>query len=588
MIRELSSQLPVSFNKSNTTYYLEKEMHTMTEEEKNFSELLEETMRVPDRGQIFKGKVVRVDEEDVFIDFGFKSEGIVPIREFYVKTGESKVNVGDEVEVVLEKWTGKEGIPTLSKKRADLIKEFERLERIYESGKLVIAKPIEKVKGGLIADVGEKIEIRAFLPASQIDIRPHTKLDQFIGKTLEVKIIKLSNEGIVLSRRNYLEEQREILRASVLSTLKEGKTVSGRIVKIINQGASVDLGGVEGFIPISELSWGRIKQPGDVVSVNEEVRVKVLKIEENGKISLSLKQTRPDPWTSVEKRYKPGAKVRGKVVSATDFGVFVEIEPGVEGLVHISEITWTKRFRHPKEIVNVGSRVEAVVLEVDVDKRRMALSLRRIERSPWEIFKEKNAPGTRVKGRIKNITDRGIFVEVEGDLVGLIRPSDVSWKNNVNLKEGFRTGDEIEVVVLSVDEKNQRIGLGIKQLTKDPWEDILERYKPHETILSGKVKDIKDRGIVLELEGGIEGFIRASEFSHEKIMDLSKFVKIGDEVTAQVIGFEREKRRVNLSKKQYDEWTEKQRVSNFLSSQGEGSIKLGDVLGDKLKSLIKE
>jgi len=558
------------------------------EEEKNFSELLEESMRVPDRGQLFKGKVVRVDEEDVFIDFGFKSEGIAPISEFYAKSGELKVNVGDEVEVTLEKWTGKEGVPALSKRKADLIKESERLERIYKGGKLVNARLIEKVKGGLIADVGEEIEIRAFLPASQIDIRHHSNLDQFIGKILEAKVIKLSNEGIVLSRRNYLEEQREILRTKVLSTLKEGKTVSGRVVKIIDQGAFVDLGGVEGFIPISELSWGRVKQAGDVVSVDEEVRVKVLKIEEDGKISLSLKQTKSDPWTFVEKKYKPGAKVRGKVVSVTDFGVFVEIEPGVEGLVHISEITWTRRFRHPKEIVSVGSRVEAVVLEVDVDKRRMALSLRRIERSPWEIFKEKNAPGTRVKGKIKNITEKGIFVEVEEDLVGLIRPGDVSWKGNVNPQEEFRTGDEIEVVVLGVDEKNQRIGLGLKQLTKDPWEDALERYKPHETVLSGKVKDIRDRGIVLELDEGIEGFIRASEFSKERTKDLSKLVKIGDEVTAQVIGFERGKRQINLSKKQYDERVEKERVSNFLSSQGEGSIKLGDVLGDKLKSLIKE
>lgn len=558
------------------------------EEEKNFSELLEESIRVPDMGQIFKGKVVRVDEEDVFIDFGFKSEGIAPIGEFYAKNGEPKVNVGDEVEVTLDNWTGEEGVPTLSKRRADLIKESERLERIYESGKLVSAKPIEKVKGGLIADVGDEIEIRAFLPASQIDIRPHSDLDQFIGKLLEAKIVKLSNGGIVLSRRNYLEEQRDILRARVLSTLKEGKTVSGVVVKIIEQGVFVDLGGIEGLIPISELSWGRVKQPRDVVSVNEEVRVKVLRVEEDGKISLSLKQTKSDPWTFVEKKYKPGAKVRGKAVSVMDFGVFVEIEPGVEGLVHVSEITWTKRFRHPKEIINFGSRVEAVVLEVHVDKRRMALSLRRIERSPWEIFKEKNAPGTIAKGKIKNVTDRGIFVEVEEDLIGLIRPSDISWKGSVTPQEEFRTGDEIEVVVLGVDEKNQRIGLGLKQLTKDPWEDALERYKPHETVLSGKVKYIKDRGIVLEFEEGIVGFIRSSEFSREKSKDISKLVKIGDEVTAKVIGFESGKRQINLSKKRYDEWVEKERVSNFLSSQGEGSVKLGDVLGDKLKSLIKE
>jgi small subunit ribosomal protein S1 len=575
------------FSKSDITY-LKKEMYIMMEEEKKFSELLEESMRVPDKGQILKGKVVRVDEEDVFIDFGFKSEGIAPIGEFYAKTGGPKVNVGDEVEVTLEKWTGEEGVPTLSKRRADLIKESERLERVYESGKLVSARPIEKVKGGLITDVGEEIEIRAFLPASQIDIRPHSNLDQFIGKTIEARIITLSNDGIVLSRRNYLEEQREILRARALSTLKEGKTVSGMVVNIIDQGVFVDLGGVEGFIPISELSWARVKHPGDIVSLNEEVRVKVLKVEEDRKISLSLKQTKSDPWTFVEKKYKPGTKVRGKVVSARDFGVFVEIEPGVEGLVHISEITWTKRFRHPNEILNAGSRVETVVLDLDVDKRRMALSLRRIERSPWEIFKEKNAPGTRAKGKIKNVTDKGVFVEVEEALVGLIRPSDISWRGNVNPREEFKTGDEIEVVILGVDEKNQKIGLGLKQLTTDPWENALVRYKPNETILSGKVKYLKDRGIILEIEEGIEGFIRTSEFNRERTKDLSKLVKIGDEVTAQVIGFERGKRQVNLSKKQYDEWAERERISNFLSSQGEGSVKLGDVLGDKLKSLIKE
>ncbi len=558
------------------------------EEEKSFSELLEESISLPDRGQIFKGKVVRVDEEDVFIDFGFKSEGIAPIGEFYAKTGTAKVNVGDEVEITLEKWTGEDGVPTLSKRRADLLKESKRLEQIYEDGKLISARIIEKVRGGLIADVGEELEIRAFLPASQIDLRPQGDLDQFMGKTLEAKIIKLSNDGIVLSRRTHLEEQRAILRAEVLSTLEEGKTVSGRVVKIIDQGVFVDLGGVEGFVPIGKLSWGRVKHPNDVASLNEEIRVKVLKIEEDGKISLGLKQTKPDPWTFAEKKYKPGIKVMGKVVSTMDFGVFVELEPGIEGLVHISEIAWTKRFRHPKEIVNIGSRVEVVVLEVDVDKRRIALSLRRIERSPWEIFKEKNPQGTRVKGKIKNITDKGIFVEVEEDLVGLIRPFDISWKDSVNSQEGFQVGGEIDVVILGVDEKNQRIGLGVKQLTKDPWEDALESYKPQETAISGKVTDIKERGIILELENGMEGFIKTSEFAQERAKDISKLIKIGDEITAQVIGFEKRKRQVNLSKRRHDERLEKERASNFLSSQGESSVKLGDVLGEKLKSLIKE
>jgi small subunit ribosomal protein S1 len=557
-------------------------------EEKNFAELLEESLNVPDKGKIFRGKVVRVDEEDVFIDFGFKSEGFVPIDEFYGKGGEPEISIGDEVDVILEKWGDKEGLPKLSKKGADLIKESERLRQSYEKGKPVAAKIIEKVKGGLIADIGEGVEIRAFLPASQIDLRPRGDLDRLIGENIEAKIVKLSGDAIVLSRRAYLEEEKEVQRKRILSTLSEGKTVSGKVTKIIDHGVFIDLGGVEGFIPISELSWGRVRHPSDIVSVNEGIRAKVLKIEEDGKISLSLKQTKPDPWTLVPRKYKPGLKVRGKVVSTTDFGVFIELEPGVEGLVHISEITWTKRFRHPKEIVNIGARVEAIVLEVDTDKKRIALSLRRIEQSPWEVFKEKNPPGTRIKGKIKNITDRGIFVEVEGGLIGLVRTFDISWKGKVNHEELFKLGDEIEVVILNVDEKNQKIGLGIKQLSSDPWEEALKKFKPGETALTGRVIHIKEKGIVLELQDGIEGFIGTSEFSREGTKDLSKLVKIGDEITAQVIGFERKKRQVNLSKKRYEEWLEKERVSSFLSSQGEASVKLGDILGEKLKSLVKE
>ncbi len=556
--------------------------------QKNFSELLEESLNAPDRGKIFKGKVVRVDDEEVFIDFGFKSEGIAPIGEFYGKNGSLKVNVGDEVEVILERWRGEEGLPTLSKRSADLFKESERLEKLFNGGKLLNSKIVEKVKGGLIADVGEDIEMRAFLPWSQIDLKPQDNLDQYIGKTLEAKIIKLSNEGIVLSRRIYLEEQREIQRKRVLSSLKEGKAVPGKVIKIIAHGVIVDLGGVEGFMLISELSWGRVKHPSDVVSVNEEIKASVLSIDEGGKISLSLKQMKPDPWKFADIKYKPGKKIRGKAVSTTDFGVFVELEHGVEGLVHISEITWTKRFRHPKEVVHVGSHIEVVVLETDVEKRRIALSLRRIEPSPWEIFKEKNPSGTRLKGKIKNVTSKGIFVEVQEDLVGLVHASEISWTGRINPLDAFNAGDEIEVSVIDVDVRNQRIKLGIKQLTKDPWEDALEIYKPEETVLSGKVIDIKEAGIALELDNGLQGFIRAREFDREGIRELAKEIKVGDVITAQVIGFEKTKRQINLSKRRYEERLEKERVSSILSSQGEGSVKLGDVLGDKLKSLIKK
>jgi small subunit ribosomal protein S1 len=557
-------------------------------EEKNFAELLEENLNVPDRGEMFKGRVVRVDDEYAFIDFGYKSEGIVSVEEFRIKNGEPEINIGDEIDVILERWVDNEGLPRLSKKRADLVKESERLQKIQESGSLVSARIIQKVKGGLIADIGKEAEVRAFIPASQIDLRPQANLDKFVGKEMEARITKLSNEGIILSRRIYLEEQREILRKKALSTLMEGKAVTGKVVKIIDQGVFVDLGGVDGFIPASELSWGRVKHPSNVVSEGDEVRVVVLKIEEGGKISLSLKQTKPDPWTLVEKKYKPGVKIRGKVVSITDFGVFVEIEPGVEGLVHVSEITWTKKFRHPKEVVNIGSRVEAVVLEVDTDKKRIGLSLRRIERSPWELFREQNPAGTRIGVKVKKVTAKGILAEVSEDLVGVVRPQDISWRGNTDPNELFKVDDQIEVVVLNVDEKNRRINLGVKQLTMDPWEEALQKYKPGETVLTGKVIYIKERGVVVELENGIEGFIRGSDLGQDGTKDLSKLVKLDEEITAQVTGFDKKKRQVNLSKKRYEAWLEKERVSSFLSSQGESSVKLGDLLGKKLKSFGKE
>jgi len=558
------------------------------DEEPSFNQLLEENMTVPHKGKIFKGRVVRVDEDDVFIDFGYKSEGIASINEFFGKNGEPEVRIGDEVEVILENWADNGELPKLSKKRVDLLKEHERIEKFYQNSELITATIKEKVKGGLITDIGQNVEIKAFLPASQIDIRSQGDLSKLIGNNLEAKIIKLTDNGIVISRRIHLEEQREIQKNRVLSSLKEDIIISGKVVKIIDRGVFIDLGGVEGFIPIGELSWGRVKDPSDILKLDEEIRVRVLKIEEGSRITLGLKQTKQDPWTFVERKFKPGSMVRGKVVSIVDFGIFVELEPGVDGLVHISEISWIKNFRHPKEVVNIGRRVEVMILEVDVAKKRLGLSLRRIEPSPWEIFKENNPPGTRVKGKIKNVNDKGIFVAVGEELVGLVRPSQISWKGNVNPKGSVKEGDYIDVVVLDVDEKNQRIALGVKQLKNDPWQEALNKYKPDETVLNGKVIHIKEKGFVLELENELEGFIRFSELAEPDTKDINKIVKIGDEFTALVTGFERRKKQLNLSIKKYEEWLEKERVSNFMSSQGEPSVKLGDLLGDKLKSITEQ
>ena len=558
------------------------------EQETHFSEFLGESINVPDRGQIFKGKVVRVDKDDVFIDFGFKSEGVAPINEFYGKNGEPEVSIGDEVDVILEKWVDDSGLPKLSKKRADIMKEHERIEQIYQNEKLIRGNIKEKVNGGLIVDIGEKIELNAFLPASQIDLRPQHNLDKFIGKNIEAKIVKLTDRGIVLSIRTYLEEQREVKRRKALSTLEEGKIVLGKVMKILDQGAFIDLDGVEGFLPISEISWGRVRHPSDVINLDETLKVKVIKIESDAKITLGLKQTKPDPWTFVERKYKPGSRIRGKVVSIVDFGIFVELEPGVEGLVHTSEISWIKRFRHPNEVVNIGRRVETMVIEVDSEKKRIALSLKQIDPSPWEIFKEQFPPGTRINGKVKNVNEKGVFVELGEDLVGLVRPTEISWKGRVDPKELFAEDQDIEVVVLNVDEKNNKIGLGVRQLNKDPWEEALETYKPGQTALTGKVVAIKDRGIVLELENEIEGYIRANEFDHGTEKESNSVAKIGDIITAKVISFNRRNKQVNLSKKNYEEQLEKERISSFLSSQGESSVKLGELLEKELKSISKQ
>lgn len=556
-------------------------------EEKNFADLVDESMNAPEQGKLFTGLVVRVDKDDVFIDFGSKSEGVAPTEEFFGKTGELEVKVGDEVEVMLERYD--HGLPRLSKRKAGLIKENKAIQDKFDSGELIEAIILQKVKGGFIADIGETTEVRAFLPGSQIDIRPQSDLDKFVGQKLDVRIIKYTNKDIVVSRRVHLEEQRQALKKETLSKLQEGMEIQGKVINIINQGAFIDIGGLEGFIPISELSWGRINHPSDVISIDKEINTQILKIEGEDKVTLSLKAVTPDPWESVSQNYKPGNQVSGKVVSLMDFGVFVQLEPGIEGLVHVSEITWTKRFRHPKEIIESGSLVEAIILDVNQDNRRISLSLKQIEPSPWQIFKKENPPKSILKGTIRNVTDRGIFVEVAENIVGLVRPDNISWEGRVNPEESYNKGDSIDVVILNVDEQNERVGLGIKQLSGDPWEDAQQKYKQGQSAVTGKVKEIKERGVVIDLGDNIEGYIRANELGQDKNdNDALKKLNIGDEITAQVVGFDRRNRQVNLSVRRHTQKVEKERVSDFNSSQAEPNATLGDLLGKQLKTINKD
>ncbi len=554
------------------------------EEDKNFAELVDESMNAPDKGKLFTGIVVRVDKDDVFIDFGTKSEGVAPTAEFYGKSGELEVEVGDEVEVMLENYD--HGLPRLSKRKAGLIKENKVMQERFDSGELIESKILQKVKGGFITDIGDTTEIRAFLPASQLDIRPQSDLDKFVGETIQVRIIKLTNKDIVVSRRVFLEEQRESMKKETLSKLEEGMEIQGKVVNMINQGAFIDLGGLEGFIPIGEISWGRINHPSNVLSQDQELTTKILNIQGEEKVTLSLKAVTPDPWDSVNEKYQAGTQIKGKAASLMDFGVFVELEPGIEGLIHVSEMTWTKRFKHPKEIVDTGSIVEAIILDVNQENRRISLSLKQIEPSPWQIFKKENPAKSVMKGKIRNVTDRGIFVEVAENIVGLVRPDNISWAGRVNPEEAYNKGDEIDVVILNVDEKNERVGLGVKQLTGDPWEDAQQKFKQGKSTVTGKVKEVKDRGVVIDVGDNIEGYIRANELGHDKDdSDAIKKINVGDELTAQVVGFDRRNKQVNLSVKRLTQKLEKERVSNFNSSQAEPNATLGDLLGEKLNSI---
>ncbi len=554
-------------------------------DEKSFEELLNENLGAPDddqKGRLVTGTIVRIDKDVVFVDFGFKSEGIIPIEEFRDNKDGINAEIGQEVEVLMEKTSG---LPQVSKSKADLYKERDFINKAYTDSITIQATAVNKIKGGYLCNIGKNANISAFLPASQVDLHPGST--DITGTEIEVLIIQNDNNGIVISRRKLLEGQREEQRKETLSTLAEGTVVEGEVFRLIDKGAFTDIGGLTAFIPIGEISWGRIKHPSDVLAVKDKVKVQILKIENEGnRITASHKLTTENPWEHIKEKYLQGTKVKGKVVSTKEFGVFVELEPGVEGLIHVSELSWTRSFKHPREVVEIDSPVEVVVIEANPQDRKLSLSLRQIERSPWQIFKDANNIGDILTGTIKNINEHGLFVEVSEDLVGLVRPENIAWQGKVNPTEAYESdkiGEKIDVSLLHIDIKNQKIALGIKQLIDDPWELARKKYKQGESNVTGKVKELRPNGLIVELENEVEGFFRNSELGHEN--EPEKKYSIGDEITGLVISFEKNKRQVNLSTKRLVAKQEKERVSDFISSQGDSSAKLGDILGEKLKTL---
>ncbi|MDT8444240.1 MAG: 30S ribosomal protein S1 [Desulfuromonadales bacterium] len=541
--------------------------------EQSFESMFEDSMQELNVGDVVLGTVVQVTDDHVVVDVGYKSEGVIPLAEFKDEEGKIDVKVGDEVDVLFERRENDSGQIGLSKEKADRQKIWGSLEE----GAVVEGRIVGRIKGGLTVDIG----INAFLPGSQVDLRPVRNLEKLLGATFDFKIIKLNKRrgNIVLSRRVLLEEQRENMRSDTLETLTEGQVVEGIVKNLTDYGSFIDLGGIDGLLHITDMSWGRVNHPSDVLSVGEKINVKILKYDrERERVSLGLKQITPDPWLEVENSYPVGAKVKGKVVSLTDYGAFIELEDGVEGLIHVSEMSWTKRIKHPNKLLTVGDEVETLVLALDIPNRRISLGLKQIEPNPWEVIGEKFPIGTIIEGQVKNITDFGVFVGVDEGIDGLVHISDLSWTKRVkHPSELFKKGDTVKAVVLNIDRENERFSLGLKQLTPDPWEAIPVKYAPG-TIVRGKATSVTDFGVFLEIEEGIEGLIHVSELSQEKVESPKDFANVGDEFEAVVLNVDTSDRKIALSVKQLTHHKEKAEVQEFLGAQKQATSNLGALL----------
>jgi small subunit ribosomal protein S1 len=543
------------------------------EMEQSFEDLFESSLKELHSGNVVKGTIVQVNPDSVIVDVGGKSEGVIPVNEFTDEQGQIEVKVGDVFDVLIESTENENGLISLSKEKADRQKVWNALEE----GAVVEGRIVSRIKGGLSVDIG----VNAFLPGSQVDLRPVRNLDKMLGETYKFKIIKLNKRrgNIVLSRRVLLEEKRESQRSETLETLSEGQVVEGVVKNLTDYGAFIDLGGIDGLLHITDMSWGRVSHPSDILAVGDKIKVKVLKFDrEKERVSLGLKQIAPDPWLEVEQKYPIESLVKGKVVSLTDYGAFVELEQGVEGLIHVSEMSWTKRIKHPNKILNIGDEVESMVLALDIPNRRISLGLKQAEPNPWEAIGEKFPIGTIIEGQVKNITDFGIFVGVDEGIDGLVHISDLSWTKRIkHPSELYKKGDIVKAVVLNIDRENERFSLGIKQLNPDPWQSIPERFAPG-TIIRGKVTSVTDFGIFLEVEEGIEGLIHVSEISKEKVDSPKDFAKVGDDLEAVVLHVDTVERKIALSVKHLAHQKEKAEVDAFLGAQKNATSNLGDLL----------
>jgi small subunit ribosomal protein S1 len=554
-----------------------------------FAQLFEQAVKEQDFkvGDVVSGTVVEVQTDYVLVDINYKSEGLIPIDEFRMVDGVRSVKPGDAVEVLIDRIENENGMIGLSKNKADMMRAWTDISKAAENEEVIEGTVIAKVKGGLSVDIG----VTAFLPGSQIDLRPVRNMDVYIGKKYKFKVIKFNKKrgNIVLSRRALLEEERESLRTQTLDAIKEGSIVAGVVKNITDYGAFIDLGGMDGLLHITDMSWGRIKHPSELVNVGDEIQVKVLKYDnEKERVSLGMKQLQADPWESVQEKYKVGTKFKGKVVSLVDYGAFVEIAEGVEGLIHVSEMSWTKRLKHPSQVVNVGDEVEAVVLEVDKESRRISLGMKQLQENPWVELKNTYPPGTIIEGEVKSVTEFGIFVGIEEGIDGLVHVSDFSWTKRVNHpSEIYTKGQKIRAVVLGVDIENERFSLGVKQLEGDPWSNIEVKYAVG-TQHMVKVTKVTDFGVFVELESDIEGLIHVSELSTERVSKPEDFIKVGESIKAEVISIDKDARKIGLSSKLVKLREAKADVEDYArKATSTSKTSLGDLFADQLKGAGK-
>lgn len=542
-----------------------------------FTESLKER---PERDKIIEGTVVRIDQETVLVDIGLKSEGFVPVSEFRDANGELTVKVGDRIRVLMTREDGKKGY-ILSKKKADYLSAWEKIGDACQEGGIIEGTITARVNGGYSVDIG----VNAFLPASQVDIRPSSDSDSYIGLKSRFKVIKINQkrDNIVLSRRVLLDEERQASRSETLEKIVEGQIVEGTVKNVTEYGAFVDLGGVDGLLHVSDLSWGRVGKPADVLKPGQQITAKVLKFDSaKGKISLGVKQILPDPWLEVPAKYPVETRIKGRVVSLMEYGAFVELEPGVEGLIHVSEMSWTKRVRRASDILNVGDEVEALVLGIDMGNRKISLGLKQVSENPWKTIAEKYPVGTKIEGQIKNMTDFGMFIGIEEGIDGLVHVSDISWTKRIKHPgDVYAKGDLVHAVVLKVDVENERLSLGIKQLEPDPWSLAPSKYRPG-TKVTGKVTSLTDFGVFVELEEGVEGLIHVSELSREKVATAKTFAEIGDSLEAVVLSCDPKERRISLSIKAMQAAVEKEEFEQYLGSQGKATSNLGELMQQEM------